>query len=141
MEIGEIKTLDYREGSSIASTWSEYLCIQRMSCRKYDVFVGGYEVIGEVSDFYDEEQDEEIIPDQIDGCDVVGVEDGYIVGGEIVRNEGEGQVTISKNPDQTFDVWLEELKWKSDKVVPEIRKLTETSLLSDFWCIVSRLFR
>ena len=92
MEIGEIKILASREGASIASNWSEDLCLKRIDETVFELFVGGYEVVAEVSDFFDEETGDEEIPDEIDGYPVQGVVDGYITGGEIVKNEGDGEV-------------------------------------------------
>ena len=58
-QTGEIRTISSREGSNPASTWGEDLCLKRISDNEFELFVGGYEVVAEVSDFFDEETGEE----------------------------------------------------------------------------------
>lgn len=120
MDAGEIKTIDTREGSSPASTWSEDLCLKRVSQTHFDLFVGGYEVVGETSDFFDEETGEEEIPDEIGGHPVRGVEDGYVIGGEIVKNEEYGEFQFSDFKAADVRGWLESVNWEHAALLQEI---------------------
>ena len=97
MDAEEIKIIDSRECSTLASTWSEDLCLKRVSQTHFELFVGGYDVVGETSEFFDEETGEEEIPDEIGGYPVRGIEDGYVIGGEIVKNEEYGEFQSSSN--------------------------------------------
>ena len=72
-----------REGSGRTSVWNEYLCLSLSVPGKAAVQVCRYEALAE----YERPEDGENqtpLPTEIDGKTVVGVEDGYIVGGELV---------------------------------------------------------
>lgn len=126
MEIGEILIISSREGSTPASVWSEDLCIKRIDDTQFELFVGGYEVLAETSDFYDEKTEEEIIPDTINGHLVQKVEDGCVFGGEIVKDETEGEVRFSSFDTDEVRVWLKEIKWDDTDTITEIKRILET---------------
>ena len=96
MKINEIEIIETILQSTMASTFTEYLCLEKINNNQFRLFVGGYEVIGEASDYYNEEDDEENIPEQIDGQTVQGVEDGCIIGGSILQNEDDGEDEIDQ---------------------------------------------
>lgn len=121
MDAGEIKIIDSREGSSPASTWSEDLCLKRVSQTHFELFVGGYEFVGETSEFFDEETGEVEIPDEIGGYPVRGVEDGYLIGGEIVKNEDDGEVQFSDLETPEVREWLVSVEWNTDQVFLSIK--------------------
>ena len=110
-QIGETRIISSREGSNPASTWSEDLCLKRVSDNEFELFVGGYEVIAEVSDFFDEETGEEEVPEEIDGHPVQGIEDGYVIGGEILKNEDDGEVQFSDLETSEVKEWLASVNW------------------------------
>jgi hypothetical protein len=119
-QISEIKIIDSREGSSPASTWSEDLCLKRVSQTHFQLFVGGYEVVGETSEFFDEETGEEEIPDEIGGYPVQGIEDGYVIGGEIVKNEEYGEFQFSDFKAADVRDWLASVNWEHAALLQEI---------------------
>jgi hypothetical protein len=124
MKIDEIKIIDSRECSTLASTWSEDLCLMRVSETHFELFVGGYDVVGETSDFFDEETGEEEIPDEIGGYPVRGVEDGYVIGGEIVKNEEYGEVQFADLEAAEVQEWLTGVEWNTNRVSSLIRTAT-----------------
>jgi hypothetical protein len=76
------KILAVREGSGRTSVWNEYLCLNPIGPDKAALQVCRYEALAE----YERPEDDEheiSLPAEIDGKKVVGVEDGYIVGGEL----------------------------------------------------------
>ena len=80
MKVGELHILEQKTKSSMVSSWTEYLCLKMLADNMFELSIRSYDVIGDLSSYYDEEADDYMIPDQIDGQKVVGVEDGYIVG-------------------------------------------------------------
>ena len=126
MDAGKIKIIDSREGSSLASTWSENLCLKRVSQTNFELFVGGYEVVGETSEFFDEKTGKEEIPDEIDGYPVQGVEDGYVIGGEIAKNEEYGELQFSDFKAADVRDWLASVEWNTDQVFLLIRTILNT---------------
>lgn len=72
------------ERSSMVSTWTEYLVLERQATSKnWKLFVGKYEVLAECLAFYDEDTNEFKLPKKINGQSVVGIEDGWVVGGPL----------------------------------------------------------
>ena len=84
MIIGDLVIVEMRELSTMASSWTEYLCLERTDQQNYTLSVRGYEILGELSDFYDEKIGDHKIPSEINGSEVVRCEDGYIVGGALL---------------------------------------------------------
>lgn len=85
MKVGELHILEQKTESTMVSTWTEYLCLQMLADNMFEISMRSYAIIGDLNSYYDEEADDYVIPDQIDGQKVVGVEDGYIVGGELTE--------------------------------------------------------
>jgi hypothetical protein len=82
MKTGDIKVIDERfVAPSPAASWDEYLVLERLGDGKFDLAIRQYEVLAEASDYWDEEREDWSLPDQIEGEDVVRVEDDYVVGG------------------------------------------------------------
>jgi len=78
------KIIAVREGSGRTSVWNEYLCLNLNGPGKAALQVCRYEALAE----YERPEDDESeipLPTEIDGKAVVGVEDGYVVGGELAR--------------------------------------------------------
>ena len=126
MGIGDVIIITSREGSTPASAWSEDLCIKRIDDTQFELFVGGYGFLAETSDFYDEETEEEIIPDEIDGCPVLGIEDGYVIGGEILKNEGDGEVQFTNLDTDEVRDWLKSIKWDDVDTITKIKSALAT---------------
>ena len=62
--------------STMVSNWTEHLCLHRTAEGKWCLDIRGYEVIGEASEYQNEEGE---LSDQIDGRDVIGTEDGCVI--------------------------------------------------------------
>ena len=107
-----------REQSSMVSTWTEYLCLQRDDDEGYKLFTGQYEALAEREQFFNEETGDYDIPDEIDGQVVVGVDDDYVVGGELGYFDDQQAVSFKSPGDGAVAEWLESSGW-SDKVDPE----------------------
>lgn len=81
-----------REQSSMVSTWTDHLCIEGTESGKFKLSTCWYEMIGSIyelvpaEELYDE-YDEMIIPDEIDGIKVLGLdEDHYVFIDNLVAN-------------------------------------------------------
>ena len=114
------------EQSTMASTWTEYLCLHRTSEGKWYLDIRGFEVIGEASDYEDEEGK---LPEQIDGQEVVGIEDGYVTVNNLVLHSNSYPVYEFNefNADEFDDLFSpENAEWCRDetkqKILEAIRK-------------------
>lgn len=104
-----------RVQSSMVSSWTEYLCLQRGDTEGYKLFTGQYEALAEKTQFFGEETGEYDIPEAIDGKTVIGLEDDYVVGGELGYFDDQ-QTVLFKSPDeQALVEWLDSSGW-SEKV-------------------------
>jgi hypothetical protein len=100
-----------REQSSMASSWTEYLCLERDEAGGYKLFTGQYEALAEREQFFNEETGEYDIPDAIDGQVVIGVDDDYVVGGELGCFDDEQVVTFKRLDEEEVARWLEARGW------------------------------
>ena len=86
------------------------------------IFVGGYEVVGEVDEFveYDEDGKEiekfdfDNFPRVINGINVVGIEDGFLISDALIRNDFVNTLEFSEDEkgfEQAIQKWLKANKW------------------------------
>lgn len=114
------QVLRCRDQYSMVSTWNELLCVGFGKTRSYRLYVGTYEVLGESAEFYDEELDELAVPDTINGKDVRGVKDGYVI--------GFGVEDAAYRPDDEFEFdspfecagWLAATRWMDDRLTVDL---------------------
>ena len=109
-----------REASSMASTWNEYLCLTKGEFNTYKLYIAQYDFLAELNDFYDEEQDDYVLPEQIDGQAVVGIEDDYVVGGELVPQDESAPVEFASVFDAELREWLTQTGWSKLDVLAKI---------------------
>lgn len=72
------KILTVHEASSMISSWHEYLRLSKNVDGTAQLEICQYQVLGEVE--CDEDGNELPVPKEINGEEVIGVEDGYIIG-------------------------------------------------------------
>ena len=123
MMFGELHILEQKTKSSMVSSWTEYLCLQRLAENKFELSMRSYEIIGDPSAYYDEKTDDYVIPDLIDGQKVAGVEDGYIVGGELISLEDQMSplLFVSVDDEKLID-WINSYS-SDDTILVQIRAL------------------
>jgi hypothetical protein len=100
------KIIADREQASMVSCWNEYLQLTRNVDGSATIAVCQYGPLANVADFTDE-NDELKLPDEIDGTPVIGVEDEWIIGGELVLVR---ELTYRDAPEALE--WLREDGWK-----------------------------
>ena len=109
-----IKVLADREDSGMTSNWKEYLCLTDGNQTKYKIFEGRYEVLAEAIEFYSDDEEDYELPEFIDGKKVMGVEDGYVVGGELSYFDEEEAVEFNHLSDLKLIQWLKDFSWYED---------------------------
>ena len=124
-KIGDLKIIDERERSGMASVWDEYLCLRKVSETEYELSVRAYEVLAEGWDYYDEETEGYDLPDEINGKGVVGFVDEWIVGGSLIETEAFKSLLFKdlNHPDVTQ--WFEELEWNTSAVMSALQSAVE----------------
>src|SRR4051812_12157624 len=110
METEYPKILASQESSTMASTWTEYMRLDKKADNSAVLEICQYEVLGEMQ--YDEEGNATLPPD-IDQADVVKIEDGYICGGALACGDDQFfQFTIDTIPEAIE--WLKDNGWKCE---------------------------
>ena len=126
MKVGELKVINWGEQSTMASTWTEYLCIERLTKDDFELSIRSYEVLGEAMDYSDDDGNWDL-PDEIGGMKVMGLEDEYVVGGNLVlHSEDYGEVKFSDPQDKEVSDWLKSVGWDNDNTRKEIIKLIKS---------------
>lgn len=109
-----IKVLAERDGSSMTSHWKEYLCLTYGNQKNYKIFEGRYEVLAEASEFNSDDKEDFDLPEFIDDKKVIGIEDGYVVGGELSYFDEEEAVEFNNLGDPKLIQWLKDFSWNED---------------------------
>ena len=123
ISIREPIIIDSRYESSMSSTFRESLCIERIDEENYRLFIGDYEVIGEVSDYLNEETSDYDIPETIGGAVVQYTEEDYICGGDILQNEDDGEIILQNELDDGVEEWLKGVNWFNEEILSSIKKI------------------
>jgi hypothetical protein len=104
----------------MVSTWNEYLRLDKNNDGTARLEICQYEVLAEVE--YDEDGNELPLPTQIDRKDIIGVEDGYVVGGSLSCRDdqflvfGIGEIDVAIT-------WLNNNGFKTDnEIIAELQK-------------------
>ncbi len=113
MEAEYPKILASQESSTMASTWTEYLRLNKKDGYSAVLAICQYEVLGEMQ--YDEEGNE-ILPPEIDPEDVVRIEDGLICGGVLACGDDQSLLFTSETTPAAID-WLKDNGWKCNALL------------------------
>ncbi len=107
-----------------------YLCLAPAATGR--LFTGRYEALLESSAFYNEETEDYELPEEIDGKLVKGIEDEYVVGGELECFDDSEAVEIGLLDEPQVAGWLDGSGWgtlTTLKVVSlSLKKLLSTSI-------------
>jgi hypothetical protein len=111
----QLTVIASREASSIASSWTEYLCLARGDTKRFKLFTGRYEWIDEANKYYDEDTGDYVLPQTIAGKDVIGVEEDGVIGGELTYHESDDNIEFYKLADAGLTSWLADQRWSQYK--------------------------
>lgn len=116
--MSDLQIIAMRENASLASSWHEYLCVRKLEHGLFELSLRRYECLGEFEAFSDEDGN---LPVEIDGKNVVSVEDGYVFGGELqVWDDLNDAVTFRSSGSKVLKEWLASKRWPITEVVAEL---------------------
>ena len=107
----KISIVASREGSGMTSAWQEYLCLTYGDNLNYKIFEGRYTGLAEIEDYYDENLEDYVLPEYIDGTIVTGIEDDFVVGGELSYSDDQEAIEFQRLGDSRLQEWLQEMRW------------------------------
>jgi hypothetical protein len=67
----------------MASAWTIYLCVTKGNTRAFRLFEGRYAALAHCDDYFNEDTEDYDLPEEIDGLKVFGLDDDWVVGGEL----------------------------------------------------------
>ena len=79
--------------------------------KRFRLFTGQYEGLASMHDYYDEEADDHMLPTEIDGKPVFGVNDESVVGGELGWCDDSESVEFDGLNDPSLNYWLSKSQW------------------------------
>ena len=124
METEYPKILASQESSTMVSTWTEYLRLNKKDDKSAVLEICQYEVLGEVQS---DEEGNEIVPPDIDPADVVQIEDGYICGGTLACGDDQSFQFTTETIPKAIE-WLKDNGWKCNtELLAELAKAVGAS--------------
>lgn len=103
----------------MTSVWNEYLCLTQNGNGNATLEVCRYEALAEIPQ--DEDWDE-VLPEEIEGKKVIGVEDDFIVGGELDCYDERVLTYSADNFEQAID-WIKSEHFEvTGQLIEELRK-------------------
>jgi hypothetical protein len=121
----EVVFISEREFSSMSSTWLEQLVIVKGYEKKYRIANAAHDAIAEAYEYFNEDKDDYELPAEIDGQQVLGVSDGYIIGGELGIDMDNAGLDFDDPEEDEVKNWLVEHGWSTQVTPGEIRQKLE----------------
>lgn len=112
-----------REKATLASSWTEHICLRQLEHGLYELSERKWDVLGEANQYCNEDGELEL-PETIDGKVVVSVEDGYICGGELLYANDDvmdDRVLFRDLNSPSVTDWLKSKGLPSSQVLPLVR--------------------
>jgi hypothetical protein len=95
----------------MASTWTEYLRLSVIGDGAALLEMCMYEALAEAPD-WDEGDEERALAEEIDGKTVVGIDDDWIIGGELCCIDDDKRLTFDKSDIEGALRWLTDNGWE-----------------------------
>ena len=115
-----LRILSSIEQQNMISWWTLYLCYEELK-DGLQLSVCRYEVLGEYEDYFDETADDYVVPDEIDGKAVVGVEEYFVVGGNLELDEEHGVSEVCGNlTDEEAATFVNATPFDWDKILTKL---------------------
>jgi hypothetical protein len=105
----------------MVSTWDELLCVGFGSVKPYKLYLGAFEILGERSEFYDDEADEYILPDDINGKAVRGSKGDMVIGYEVENASYCPEDEFEFDEPSECEGWLTDTKWLDDSLLDDLK--------------------
>lgn len=114
--------LAHRQSSSMTSTWTEYLVLTRGQSKKYLLAPAGYDALAEANDYFDENADDYKLPLEINGRKIIGIQDGWVIGGDLGINMDWSGLEFDSPDEPEVAAWLDDFEWSNQIKVTDIKR-------------------
>lgn len=122
------KIISSKLDNNMMDRWTGYLLLVRHLDGTFEIGGAQYEILCLANDFLNE-ADELVIPPEIGGKRVIGIEDGYVVGGELSLEFSQYTKLRFSEPNKEEIVnWLASEGWGLDtlkEIESAVRELTQ----------------
>lgn len=109
-----------RESSSMSSTWSEYLCIERLDSEKFAISTCTYQVLGSVYELIPEDtlfdaNGDMVIPNELNGQAVWLDDNEYLMGGPLTEVPSCDPVQFSPDDLERALEFCRQTEWTNER--------------------------
>ncbi len=118
-------TLASRAISPTAKIPTQYLTVSKGQSKRFLIATASYDALAEASDYFNKDKDEYEIPEQINGQLVMGVEDGYIIGGTLGINMDWSGLEFDSAEEPEVTRWLSNSGWERQVSVTDIKEAVQ----------------
>ena len=126
MKVGESKVLCARTDENMFDSWEVFLCLDRTTTG-YVLTVKRHEWLGEISEFVEIDDDGEYgeLPEKIQGYEVLGTEDNYVIVNNLVDYDDCEAFEFSNYSEplkSKIKSWLELNDWAGDQIFHDVNE-------------------
>ena len=107
MNIDKQVIIDNRTSASINETWTEYLCLRKLSEQNYELSIQRHRVLAEASQYRNKK-----MPKSIKGKIVKGIEHNQVIGKDLLMLEGKkAPIQFDHFSPHIAMQWLQQVDW------------------------------
>jgi hypothetical protein len=117
-----VTELGKRKQSSMTGTWTEYLVLCPGQNKKYLIAPAWHDALAEADEYFNEDRDEYEIPLHINGQEVMGMENGYIIGGPLMINMDSLGLEFDDPDEPELATWLSDSGWDGLVKITDIKR-------------------
>ncbi len=126
---GEVITLAQRECSSIGGTWTEYLTLSSGQEKTFLLATAAPEILVDAYDYFNLETESYELPPKINGSAVLGLKDGWVIGGKLLIDSDNSGYAFNRLSDNKLAQWLVQTGWSETISSSRIREIMGLSPL------------
>ena len=119
MKNENIWEIDTREKSGHVDSWTEYLCVETINADTFVISVKTNVIIdstynGELIDqFYDESEEDYVLPDEINGHKVLGWNAEFLLSTQLENNfQYEPKTLATQSFEGPLKIWMDSINWE-----------------------------
>jgi hypothetical protein len=122
-----MKTIDPHEWVLVSDFKNEFdhFCLKKNGKNSFEIFLGGYEVLGNREDFRDIQTDQLKFPEEFIDIDFTITDDGLIVGTVIIENESRNALHFNHVTDPQLQKFLDSFDCDSNEILNWIAEVSE----------------
>ena len=122
MKNENIWKIDIRENYGFVDSWTEYLCVETINADTFVISVKTNVIIdslynGELlAQFYDEDEEDYVLPDEINGHKILGWNADCLLSTQLENNfQYEPKILPTQSFESPLKVWMNSINWEMEE--------------------------